>query len=59
MATANFLPPIIADWIEKINDQKTPIHVRENYAQMLQVVAQQATATVVKFNAEKIKNSRR
>jgi hypothetical protein len=29
------LPPIIEDWIDKLNDTNIPMHIRENYAMML------------------------
>ena len=29
------VPPIIQDWINKINDSNTPFHVKENICMML------------------------
>jgi len=59
MSSANFLPPIIVDWIEKINDPKTPSHIRENYAQMLHIVQQHTSSALAKYNIEKTKLNHR
>lgn len=33
------LPPIITDWIEKIENKNTPIHIKNNYLMMIENVA--------------------
>lgn len=51
------LPPIIEDYIVKISDPKTPVHIRENYAQMLLMVIQKSQIAVDQFNNEKVKQA--
>lgn len=47
------LPPIIQDWIVKLSDKNTSIHIRNNYREMLEHVISQSQEAVEKFNRDK------
>jgi len=49
------LPPIISQWIEHLNDKNAPIHIRENYHQMLQSVMIACETEIQKFALEQSK----
>ena len=42
------IPPIIQDWIDKINSTSTPSHIRKNYIDMLENVVNIANETLKK-----------
>jgi len=33
------IPPIVSDWLQKLNDEKQPLHVRDNYCMMIEHMA--------------------
>ena len=43
------IPPIISDWISKINDTTTPVHVKENYILMLENLIRVSEKTVSNY----------
>ena len=47
------IPPIIQDWINKLRDKNTNIHLRDNVRMMLENVRHACESEISKFNAEK------
>lgn len=39
MMTNLMIPPIVSDWLQKLNDEKQPLHVRDNYCMMIEHMA--------------------
>lgn len=50
----NKVPPIISDWLEKINNKSNPLHVRDNIAMMLENVSQACSTAVSTYRNSKI-----
>lgn len=48
------VPPIIQDWINKLNDQNTQFHVKENICMMLENVRDACGKEIDKHRKNKI-----
>lgn len=51
------IPPIIQDWINKLNDKNTNIHLRDNVRMMLENVRNACDNEIKKFSSERFSNA--
>lgn len=44
------VPPIISDWLDKLEDPKTPANIKQNYAMMLKTVVSHCQTELEKYD---------
>lgn len=50
----HFIPPIIEQYIETMNDNKTSQHIKDNYAMMLERTRDAINLSLIRYNKNKI-----
>lgn len=53
------IPPIIADWLGKLNNPSEPTHIRDNYRMMIENVVEACNSELTKYKQKSVLKERK